>query len=160
MTKIIASGNYWKCANMDLLANIIEEGTEYLLSDGTRILVPENKEDERLNNLEFATEEEIKEYARINFGSIFKGDEVIINRGRKMKGEHKIVEKTYRYTVPNTYGKQYTDYLVFTDGTKVNIHHCDVVGIEYKNTFYNGQEYFYRKFETDTRYLISVGGRI
>lgn len=55
------------------------------------------------------------------------GDIVKIVSGRKMKNEIKKVKDMFRFIVPNTYGKQYTDYLVFEDGTKVNRLHCIIL---------------------------------
>ncbi len=152
MTKIIASSKYWKCENMDNLAPIIEEGTEYLLSDGTRVLIADNNE--YPNKPERANEQEKKAFASQEYGTIFKGDNVIIKRGRKMVGETKVVKGYYRYNVAGTYGKQYTDYLLFTDGTKCNLQHCDVVGVEHKS-------YVYRKYEEKLNIsTFNVGGRI
>lgn len=160
MNKIIAFSNYWKCSNMDTLAPIIEEGIEYLLSDSTRILVKDGTEDPRLDNIEFATKEEKMAYARTNYGIIFNGDIVTIKRGRKMVGETKKVVNGFRFYIDGTYGKKYTDYVVFEDGTKVNIDHCDVVGVEYKPLIYRGEEIIYREFGTKNIDLIfQVGGR-
>lgn len=151
--KIIARGSYWICANMDLLADIIEEGTEYLLDDGTRIRVPDGKENELVNSLEYATEEEKKQYAREHYNYIFRGDKVIIARGRKLKGEEKVVNGYYRFEVAGTYGKVYTDYIYFTDGTKTNLQNLDVVGVDYKDNYRIYQKTF-------SNYMFNVGGRI
>ena len=73
-----------------------------------------------------ATDEELETYRKHK--REFKiGDTIKIVNGRKMKGEIKEVAKMFRFTVPNTYGKQYTDYLVFTDGTKVNKLYCEIL---------------------------------
>lgn len=164
MRKIIDGCYYWVCENFDLLAPIIEEGTEYLLSDNSLIQVPYNdKTSDNYNlikSLEVASEEERKKYANEHYNVIFKGDKVIIARGRKMKGEEKIVNGYYRFDVRGTYGHQYTEYLFFTDGTKVNINHCDVVGINHQKNFYNNTEYFYRHYEESIRKMnFNVGGR-
>lgn len=60
-------------------------------------------------------------------GEIQIGDEVKIIKGRKFKNEIKQVEKMFDYTIPNTYGKIVVKYLVFTDGTKVNIENCELI---------------------------------
>lgn len=73
-----------------------------------------------------ATEEELEIY-RKQTKQFRIGDTVKIVNGRKMKNEIKEVAKMFRYTIPNTYGKQYTDYLVFTDGTKVNKLYCEIL---------------------------------
>lgn len=73
-----------------------------------------------------ATDEELETYRK--YRKEFKiGDIVKIIDGRKMKGETKEIAKMFRFTVPNTYGKIYTDYLVFTDGTKVNKLYCEII---------------------------------
>lgn len=73
-----------------------------------------------------ATEEEKETYRK--YMRRFKiGDTVKIVSGRKMKNEIKKVKDMFRFTVPNTYRKQYTDYLVFEDGTKVNRLHCIIL---------------------------------
>lgn len=73
-----------------------------------------------------ATDEELETY-RKHKGEFKIGDIVKIVAGRNMKGETKEIAKMFRFTVPNTYGKRYTDYLVFTDGTKVNKLYCEIL---------------------------------
>lgn len=73
-----------------------------------------------------ATDEELEIY-RKNMKRFKIGDIVKIVSGRKMKNEVKKIKDMFRFTVPNTYGKQYTDYLVFDDGTKVNKLHCIIL---------------------------------
>ena len=110
MTKIIASSKYWKCENMDNLAPIIEEGTEYLLSDGTRVLIADNNE--YPNKPERANEQEKKAFASQEYGTIFKGDNVIIKRGRKMVGERFKInydEKIFEITVGKKKGYVYAE---------------------------------------------------
>lgn len=162
-TKIIARGFYWVCENMDLLAPIIETGMEYLLSDGTIRRVPDNviEDDDPLATMEYATEADKKAFASQEYGTIFKGDTIVIKRGRKMVGETKVVKGYYRYDVPGTYGHQYTEYLLFTDGTKVNIQHCDVLGVDHKNVRYAGQLMYFRSYEERLNIsTFKVGGRI
>ena len=158
--KIIASGIYWVCENMDTLAPITEEGIEYLLSDGSRVYV-KNGECYPGVKPEMANDAEKRAFASQEYGSIFKGDTIVIHRGRKMVGEVKKVKGYYRYDVPGTYGKQYTEYLLFDDGTKCNLQHCDVVGINHKSFVHNGQRYSFRKYEDTLNILtFSVGGRL
>ena len=73
-----------------------------------------------------ATDEELEQYRKYckNFRP---GDIVKITKGRKMLNEIKTVKNNFKYVVPNTYGKAYVNYLVFTDGTKVNKLYCDFV---------------------------------
>ena len=73
-----------------------------------------------------ATDEELEIY-RKNMKRFKIGDIVKIVSGRKMKNEVKKIKDMFRFTVPNTYGKQYIDYLVFDDGTKVNKLHCIIL---------------------------------
>lgn len=161
--KIIASGSYWICENMDNLAPIIETGMMYLLSDGSTRKFQDNiiEDDDPFNLLEYANETEKKAYASQEYGTIFKGDKVVIKRGRKMVGEIKEVKGYYRYDVDGTYGKVYTEYLLFTDGTKVNINHCDVVGVTHKNVKYGNQTLYFRKYEENLNIsTFNVGGRL
>lgn len=162
--KIIAYGNYWVCSNMDTLAPIIEEGVEYLLSDGRRVRINDHHTEEDLKELKglcMATVEERKQFASQEYGYIFKGQKVVIKRGRKYLNEIKEVKGYYRYEVPGTYGRQYTEYLLFTDGTKVNILHCDVENITHKEVNYNGKLIYYRHYEENLGpCTFNVGGRI
>lgn len=73
-----------------------------------------------------ATEEEKEAYRKFR-RKFRKGDKVIINRGRKMRGEIKEVKDFYTFRPEYTYGHCDTNYLVFTDGTKVNRLHCDFI---------------------------------
>ena len=155
MKKIIAVGTYWKCENMDMLAPIIEEGYQYLLSDGSKVNVEYGKENEELNGLEYATQEEKESYTRTHYGIIFIGDMVTIKRGRKMVGETKKVVRGFRFDIDGAYGNRYVYYVVFEDGTKVNINHCDTVGTEYNNNDY--RELADRR-KVDN--LFVVGGRV
>lgn len=66
----------------------------------------------------------IKEKNRIAEKNFFPGEVVKIVSGRKMLGEVKKISSKYRFHVQGTYGKKYTDYFVFEDGTKVNVAHC------------------------------------
>ena len=160
MKKIIAKSAYWICANNDLLATIIEKGYIYLMSDGSKI-TDKSKEFDIVKNSEWASEQEIKEFAQKHYHYIFKGDTVIINRGRKYKGEEKVVKGTCRFYVDGSYNKVYTDYLLFTDGTKVNINHCDVKGIQMDKEFYNEKEYYYREYrQICDENIFQFGGRL
>lgn len=73
-----------------------------------------------------ATEEEIKEYRKA-YHKFKIGDKVKINRGRKMLGEIKEIKGFYTFRPDRTYGHCDTNYLVFTDNTKVNKLHCDII---------------------------------
>lgn len=122
MIKVIESAEYWECENMDFLAPIIEQGIEYLMSDNTRVHIPYGQEFECV----YANQNEKHEFYN-GLGFVFEGDKVDIVKG-KMKGESKEISRFFRYVVPNTYGKQYTDYVAFTDGTKTNITNCEFNG--------------------------------
>lgn len=122
MAKVIAKAEYWVCGNLDLLAPIIEQGIEYLMSDFERVFVPYGKAFE----YEEATEQEKHEFYN-SLGFVFEGDKVEIVKG-KLKGGTRVIKGFFRYVVPNTYGKQYTDYITFTDGTKTAIGNCEICG--------------------------------
>ena len=122
MKKVIASAEYWECSNMDLISPITEQGIEYLLSDNSRVFIPNGEHFE----CEEASKEEKHEFYN-GLGFVFEGDTVEIVKG-KLKGEIKVIKGFFRYVVPNTYGKQYTDYISFTDGTKTNIDNCQKNG--------------------------------
>lgn len=170
---IISASHSWHCENMDTLAPIDDEGTTYLLSNNETIVIWESERKQKPNNptiqllksLRWATQEERKQFARVARNAIFKGDKVLISRGRKMIGEVKVALNGYKYVVDGTYGRVWTNYLRFEDGTKVNIDHCDVVGIDYVSEFYEKHgkktEFFYRRFVEDDELdnLLRVGGR-
>ena len=167
MKKVIDSGRVWKCSNMDTLAPIEKEGIEYLFDDNSRevfweddrgvIVVPEQ--------FEPASDEDVKQYMRKFRYGIFKGDKVIVKRGRKFVGEVKEVRAYYVF-IPDAcnYGSSSgltvrVGYLYFTDGTKVNINHCDVEGIDYSDMDKDGIHcrVFYE--DKNFRSEIGVGGR-
>lgn len=154
--KIIACGNYWVCENMDLLAPICETGYQYLLSDGSSVNVQDDVESDNkklIESLEIATEEEKKLFASQRYGIIFKGDKVIINRGRKMVGEIKEVKGFFKYEIAGTYGHQYTNYLTFTDGIKCNIQNCDLLNVDHQDK--------YRRYQEELNCsTFNIGGRL
>lgn len=171
---VIKTSPCWTCENMDLLAPIDKEGTVYLFSNNEQHIIWDNDQagfdnlapevQEMFQKSRAATEEEVKQFARIVRGAIFKGDKVVINRGRKMVGEQKIAFREYRYDVANTYGHVCVHYLVFEDGTKVNIDHCDVVNCNENQPLWmtDGKPYYGRKFVPDNEinYLFNIGGRL
>lgn len=118
--KAIATAPAWTCENMDLLAPITRTFIMALFNTG---------EVAEYHGEPMATDDEIKAYAHSR-GYVYKGDEIAIVKGRKYVGETKIVKGFYRYYVAGTYGHQYVDYLLFTDGTKVNQDNCRVTGYE------------------------------
>lgn len=114
---VIGYGRAWKCDNMDSLADIIWEGYEVLLADGTRKLV----DDLDARDYRLATEAELRNFYRAE-GHLFIDDEIEIIKGRKLPiGEHKIVSGFYEYNVPGTHGKMGTTYVTFTDGTRTSV---------------------------------------
>ena len=123
MNKFIAKGHWWKCENLDTLSPIVDEGIALLLTDGTTEYYSYN---ETIPAYEKATEEEIHQFANKR-GFYFIGDTVYIAKGR-LKGQSKRITGEFRYTVPNTYGRVYTDYLTFDDNTKTNIANCTING--------------------------------
>ena len=73
-----------------------------------------------------ATEEEKETYRKYK-KRFKKGDKVKIVNGRKMKGEIKEIKDFFTFRPNGTYGHQDVEYLVFTDGTKVNKLHCIIL---------------------------------
>lgn len=73
-----------------------------------------------------ATEEQLETY-RKHMNRFKVGDTVKIVKGRKMVGEEKVISKFFTYRPEGTYGHQDVDYLVFTDGTKVNQLNCIII---------------------------------
>lgn len=125
MKKVISVSKVWRCENADMLAPICWEGYCILFNDNTCEIVDKYSEVECRK----ANEQEKKDFAR-RLGYVFEGDTVEIVKGRKLPiGEHKIVKNTYRYDVPNTYGHCYTDYFVFTDGTKTNVENVKQINV-------------------------------
>ena len=114
---------------VDIISSISFSDAVQLNEDGTYERVTYMIDDERTYSNEAiidATDEELEIYRK--YKREFKiGDTIKIVAGRKMKGEIKEIAKMFRYVIPNTYGKRYTDYLVFTDGTKVNKLYCEIL---------------------------------
>ena len=73
-----------------------------------------------------ATPEQLKQYRQAK-REFVNGDVVRINRGRKMVGEVKTVTGTSTYRPQGSYGWSDTEYLHFSDGTKVISAHVDFV---------------------------------
>ena len=97
--------------------------------DGTYERVMYMIDDERTFGNEVildATEEELETYRKYK-KRFKKGDKVKIVNGRKMKGEIKEVKDFFTFRPNGTYGHQDVEYLVFTDGTKVNKLHCEII---------------------------------
>lgn len=97
--------------------------------DGTYERVMYMIDDERTFGNEVildATEDELERY-RKHMRRFRKGDKVKIVDGRKMRGEVKEVEDMFTYRPSGTYGHQDVEYLVFTDGTKVNRLYCEII---------------------------------
>lgn len=117
MKKIIDFGIYWKTYDLDINSPIIENGYRVLFDDNSEEFF---KDDSFFTKYQKANSEEIKSF-RLQRGYITIGDKVIIYKGRKMVNEIKEIESFFKYIVPNTYGHEYVNYVVFTDGTKVNI---------------------------------------
>lgn len=125
MKKVISVSKVWRCENGDTLAPICWEGYCVLFNDNTCEIINESFKIE----YGMANEQEKKDFAR-RLGYVFEGDTLEIVKGRKLPiGEHKVVKNTYRYEVPNTYGRCYTDYFVFTDGTKTNVENVKQVNV-------------------------------
>lgn len=121
--KIVALGRWWSCDSLDLLAHITEQGIAALYTDGTTEFL---KEGETPCTTEKANDTEKRAFGN-GLGIAYKGDTITIDKG-KLKGANKIVDGFYKFIVPNTYGKVYTDYLIFEDGTKTNIKNCLING--------------------------------
>jgi hypothetical protein len=94
-----------------ILGEGAESKLEYCQVDGT-------KEDQQV----------YYEWLRKQEREFKKGDMVIINRGRKMRGEVKTIKDFYTYRPNGTYGHQDTKYVVFKeDNSKVALKHCDFI---------------------------------
>ena len=139
--KIVTLGRWWSCDSLDLLANITEQGLAVLYTDGSTEFL---KEGEAPCTTEKANEAEKRALGN-SLGIVYNGDAITIVKG-KLKGANKVVSGFYKFIVPNTYGKVYTDYLLFEDGTKTNINNCLI----------NGKRII--KFENKP--FFRVGGRI
>ena len=156
--KIISTGYSWTCSNLDLLAPIEEEGLLVLFDDNTTEFFPYKEVNGvstvDLDNYEFASENEKRLFLNRK-GAVLEGDKVIIFKGRKMKGEIKIIEKFFQYNVKNTYGHVYVNYAVFTDGTKCNLQNC-------KPLLPNNVDFFYDISDCGSfkGHDLYVGGRL
>ena len=126
---IIVDGKVDKRHTVDIISSITFAKAIQINEDGSYDGVTYMTDDKRTWDNEAiidADEEELELY-RKRMKQFKVGDKVKIVDGRKMKGEIKIIKRMFRYTVPGTYGKQYTDYLVFTDDTKVNKLYCIIL---------------------------------
>ena len=97
--------------------------------DGTYERVMYMIDDERTFGNEVildATEEEKETYRKYR-KRFRKGDKVKIIAGRKMKDEIKEIKDFFTFRPNGTYGHQDVEYLVFTDGTKVNKLYCVIL---------------------------------
>ena len=139
--KFVEKAPYWACENLDLNAPIVEVGVAFLLEDGTTDYIEEGKvvEDTYIR----VADSEYKSFYNKK-GFVFKGDCIDVVKG-KMKGHQGVVKSFFRYNVEGTYGKVYTDYIVFEDGSKTNILNCCVNGT---------------KVISEYKGAIRVGGRI
>ena len=120
MKKVVAYNEYWKCANADSDADIIEEGDAILFDDNTTELVPYG-EQPKTQFSEMCNENEIKDFLKKYKKLCFVGDTVKIVKGRKMVGSTKVVAKTFTYMVNRSTS---VDYLVFTDNTRCLMDNC------------------------------------
>ncbi len=126
---VIVDGKVDKRHTVDIISSITFAKAIQINEDGSYDGVTYMTDDKRTWDNEAiidADEEELELY-RKRMKQFKVGDKVKIVDGRKMKGEIKIIKRMFRYTVPGTYGKQYTDYLVFTDDTKVNKLYCIIL---------------------------------
>lgn len=129
---IIETGTWWLCETFDQNSKIIDKGICYLL-DNDKILYAKG-----FNNDFFrkATEDEYKSFYHKK-GFIFKGDKVVITKGRKLPiGKEYVVKDFYRFVAYNTYGHRYTDYVIFTTGEKTALKNVRIPGFEDLNNVY------------------------
>ena len=139
--KFVEKAPYWACENLDLNAPIVEEGMAYLLEDGSTDYIEDGKVP--ADTYIRVTESEYKAFYNRK-GFVFRGNLVEVYKGR-MKGYKGIAKSFFRYDVAGTYGKVYTDYIVFEDGSKTNILNCCINGTRLISEYYGA---------------IRVGGRI
>ena len=121
MKKIIASGKYWICENLDMLSPIIECGIEILFDDDTREFYADG---EKIPEYEKCSEIEKKQFFNRK-GFVFVGDEVFIDKG-KLKGLTKTTSSFFTYVVPGTFGKKCVEYVSFEDGERTPLKNCTI----------------------------------
>lgn len=124
----VESGKYW--VTDGYLDPITEEGLELLFIDGTRERYPyvekvvEGKTIYDVDipfNFRRATDEEYKKFY-MERGWLFLRQEVEVIKGKTLEiGSKHIIKKFYTYIVPGTKNKVGVDYVVFEDGSKINI---------------------------------------
>ena len=114
---------------VDVIIHLSFAEAVQLNSDGSYEKITYMTDDVRDYNNEAiidATPEQLETYRK--YKNNFKiGDKVRIIKGRNMVGEEKVIAKFFTYRPNGTYGHQDIDYLVFTDGTKVNKLHCIII---------------------------------
>lgn len=114
---------------VDIDSSISFSNAIQINEDGTYERVMYMIDDERTFGNEVildATEEEKEAYRKYR-KQFRKGDIIKIVAGRKMKGEEKEVKDMFTFRPNGTYGHQDIEYLVFTDGTKVNKEYCIIL---------------------------------
>lgn len=140
MEKVVSHSYYWRCIDSDYCSPIEESGLVLLFDNGTTEYIENGNEEDII--YERCDEEEVKNYLRTYRNAVFEGDKVTISKGKKMVGETKIVKYSFRYEVKNTYGHKLVDYLVFEDGTKVNLINClNSLGKEVRQFVKNVRKY-------------------
>lgn len=126
---IIIDGKVDKRHTVDIINSITFAKAIQINEDGSYDGVTYMTDDKRTWDNEVildATEEEKEAYRK--YKKRFKvGDKVKIVNGRKMKDEIKEVKDFFTFRPNGTYGHQDVEYLVFTDGTKVNKLHCIIL---------------------------------
>lgn len=134
MKKLIKVERWWDSTDWD--EPITDEGWCYIFNDNSFIKVSDNDENFKFPfEFEKATEEDKKDYER-EFGyTIYTNDIVEVVKGRKFaKGSKLKIVNSYVYTVPNTYNKIKTLYLITDKGEKIDSQ--NVINSKGKQVFY------------------------
>ena len=129
LVKYVEKGYCWECENLDNLAPITREGIEYLLTNGKRVI---EWDDEPTQNTYIKASEQERQDTLQKMGFLFPNQQVKIIGGRTIPHDTiKTIKSFYTFEPQGTYGHCKTDYVVFTDNTKIAVKHikplCDTI---------------------------------
>lgn len=144
LVKYVEKGYCWECENLDNLAPITRQGIEYLLTNGKRVI---EWDDTPTQNTYIKASEQERQNTLQKMGFLFVDQQVKIIGGRTIPHDTiKTIKGFFTFEPNGTYGHNTTDYVIFTDNTKIQTKHI-------KPLIDTDQEHFYQ-FKN-----LSIGGR-
>lgn len=121
LVKYVEKGYCWECENMDNLAPITRQGIEYLLTNGKRVIEWDNTPTQ---NTYIKASEQERQNTLQKMGFLFDNQRVKIIGGRTIPhGTIKTIKGFFTFEPTGTYGHKTTNYVIFTDNTKIQTKH-------------------------------------